>query len=116
MKLAGLSLMLVQIHLRSPWRLHDRTRLYRIIEFVGRWSMIDVFMLATLVSLVRSGKIASIDPGFGAICFAAVVIMTMVATLCFDPRLMWDVVERSTPRPVRQMLSPHPAAARTEAG
>jgi paraquat-inducible protein A len=106
MKLAGLTFMLVEIHLRSPWRLHDRTQLYRIIEFIGRWSMIDVFMLATLVGLVRSGEIASIDPGLGAICFATVVVLTMFAALCFDPRLMWDAVERHAPRPERQALPP----------
>ncbi len=112
MKLAGLSFMLVEIHRRSAWRLHDRTRLYRIIEFIGRWSMIDVFMLATLVGLVRSGEIASIDAGFGSICFATVVIMTIFAALCFDPRLMWDVVEHG---PARHM-HPGPAVAQGEAG
>jgi paraquat-inducible protein A len=54
--------------------------------------MIDVFMLATLVGLVRAGNIASIVPGLGAICFASVVVLTMLAVICFDPRLMWDAV------------------------
>jgi paraquat-inducible protein A len=115
-KLVGLSFMLIEIHLHSSWRLHDRTRLYRVIEFIGRWSMIDVFMLATLVGLVRSGEIASIDPGFGAICFATVVILTMLAALCFDPRLMWDAAERRPARPARQMSPSRSVAAQGEAG
>ena len=74
----------------SHWRLRDRTVLYRIVESVGRWSMIDVFMISILVGLVRLGAIATIEPGVGAIAFAAVVITTMIAATCFDPRLMWD--------------------------
>ncbi|HYM02012.1 MAG TPA: paraquat-inducible protein A, partial [Stellaceae bacterium] len=75
---------------RSRWRLADRTVLYRIVEAIGRWSMIDIFMLSILVALVRLGSIASITPGIGAISFAAVVIITMTAAMSFDPRLMWD--------------------------
>jgi paraquat-inducible protein A len=104
-KLIGLIFMLTEIHRGSAWRLRDRTRLYRVIEFIGRWSMIDVFMLATLTGLVQSGKIATITPGFGAICFASVVIFTMFAAICFDPRLMWDAAARrpaATPTPVRR--------------
>ena len=93
-KLIGLVLMLVTTHFGSTWRLPDRTRLYRIIEFIGRWSMIDIFMLGTLTGLVRSGAIASITPGFGAICFCSVVVLTMFASASFDPRLMWDAAER----------------------
>jgi paraquat-inducible protein A len=95
-KLLGLTFMLIETHRNSAWRLRDRTRLYRVIEFVGRWSMIDVFMLATLTGLVRSGKIASITPGFGALCFCSVVVLTMFASASFDPRLMWDAAQRRT--------------------
>ena len=90
LKLLSLIVMLVATHRGSAVHLRDRTRLYRIIEFIGRWSMIDVFMLATLVGLVRAGQIATITPGLGAICFASVVVLTMIAAACFDPRLMWD--------------------------
>ena len=89
-KLISLAGMLIGIHRRSTWRLHDRTRIYRLVDFIGRWSMIDVFMIATLVSLVQAGVIADIQPGLGAICFGSVVVLTMIATACFDPRLMWD--------------------------
>ena len=90
LKIAGLGLLLVTTQRRSRWHLQDRTRLYRIIEAVGRWSMIDIFMLSILVALVRLGAIATVVPGVGAIAFAAVVVLTMFASMAFDPRLMWD--------------------------
>ncbi len=101
LKLVSLAVMLVATQRRSNWRLRDRTRLYRLVEFIGRWSMIDVFMLATLVGLVRDGRIAMITPGLGAICFASVVVLTMFATICFDPRIMWDAAA-TAPRPASQ--------------
>jgi paraquat-inducible protein A len=90
LKIVGLAILLITTQRRSRWRLRDRTVLYRIVESVGRWSMIDVFMISILVGLVRLGAIATIEPGIGAIAFAAVVITTMIAATCFDPRLMWD--------------------------
>ncbi len=90
LKIAGLGLLLVLTQRGSRWHLRDRTRLYRIIEAVGRWSMIDIFMLSILVALVRLGAIATVVPGVGAISFAAVVVLTMCAAMAFDPRLMWD--------------------------
>ena len=65
-------------------------RLYRITEWVGRWSMIDVFVVAIVVALVRLGNLLSIDPGPGGLAFAAVVVLTMLAAFSFDPRLIWD--------------------------
>jgi len=67
-----------------------RTRLYRLTEFVGRWSMVDVFVVAILVALIRMGKLMSIYPGAAAMAFAGVVVVTMVAAMLFDPRLIWD--------------------------
>ena len=90
LKIVGLAILLITTQRGSHWRLRDRTVLYRIVESVGRWSMIDVFMISILVGLVRLGAIATIEPGIGAIAFAAVVITTMIAATCFDPRLMWD--------------------------
>jgi paraquat-inducible protein A len=90
LKLIGLAILLLTTHYGTGWRLHDRTVLYRIVDAVGRWSMIDVFMESILVALVQFGKIASVYPGPGAIAFAAVVILTMFAARSFDPRLMWD--------------------------
>ncbi|MCG8709064.1 membrane integrity-associated transporter subunit PqiA [Brenneria sp. 4F2] len=71
----------------------DRERLhvvYEIVEFVGRWSMIDVFVIAVLSALVRVGRLMSIYPAIGAVLFASVVILTMFAAMTFDPRLLWD--------------------------
>ncbi len=90
LKLAGLSYMLITTQRGSQARLLDRTRLYRLVDFVGRWSMIDVFMVSILVALVQMGVLAQVTPGFGGVFFAAVVILTMSASFSFDPRLMWD--------------------------
>jgi paraquat-inducible protein A len=90
LKLLGLALLLITTHRGSTWALKDRTLLFRIIDAVGRWSMIDIFMGSILVALVQFGALASVSPGPGAIAFAAVVILTMLAARSFDPRLMWD--------------------------
>jgi paraquat-inducible protein A len=91
MKLMILAYMLVMTQLRSGNHLLGRTRAYRLIDFIGRWSMIDVFMISILVALVRFGQFANIRSDVGAPCFAAVVVLTIFAADCFDPRLMWDV-------------------------
>ncbi len=83
----------VQIH--SKWRPVERTQLYRLTEFVGRWSMIDIFVIGILVALVQFGNVATVTPGMGALCFAAVVILTMIAAHSFDPRLIWDAMEET---------------------
>ncbi|WP_428536370.1 paraquat-inducible protein A [Rhodopila sp.] len=90
LKLIGLILLLVPTHLGSNWAMRDRTVLYRVVDAIGRWSMIDIFMESILVGVVQFGKLASVYPGPGAIAFAAVVILTMLAAHSFDPRLMWD--------------------------
>jgi paraquat-inducible protein A len=64
--------------------------IYEVVEFVGRWSMIDVFVIAVLSALVRMGQLMSIYPATGAVLFALVVILTMFAAMTFDPRLTWD--------------------------
>ncbi|WP_118984482.1 membrane integrity-associated transporter subunit PqiA [Photorhabdus sp. CRCIA-P01] len=72
---------------RDSARMHF---IYEVVEFVGRWSMIDVFVIAILSSLVRMGKLMSVYPAMGAVIFALVVILTMFAAMTFDPRLIWD--------------------------
>lgn len=99
LKLAGLSYMLISTQRHSHTRLKDRTRLYRIVDFVGRWSMIDVFMVSILVALVQMGVLAQVTPGYGGVFFAAVVIFTMLAAFSFDPRLMWDAAGATVPDP-----------------
>ncbi|PID45702.1 MAG: paraquat-inducible membrane protein A [Proteobacteria bacterium] len=95
-KLLTLLGLLVSIQLRSHWRPRERTQLYRLTEFIGRWSMIDIFVIGILVALVQFGNAATVTPGIGALSFAAVVILTMVAAHTFDPRLIWDVIEDSS--------------------
>ena len=94
LKLWGLVFLLISVQRKSSWRLRDRAVLFRIIESVGRWSMIDIFMISILIALVKLEAIATIEPGIGATSFAGVVVVTMIASMMFDPRLMWDAVEK----------------------
>ena len=91
-------------HGRRP---EGTTKLYRVTEFIGRWSMVDVFVVAILVGVVQLGSVMTIYPGEGALAFAGVVILTMIAATSFDPRLIWDAAAR-TGSPAGQ---PPPAAA-----
>jgi paraquat-inducible protein A len=93
LKLFGLSFMLITIQTGRMGWLRDRTRLYHIVRFIGRWSMIDIFMESLLGALVAFGAVITIEPGAGALAFCAVVILTMFAAETFDPRLMWDAAE-----------------------
>jgi paraquat-inducible protein A len=79
---------------RTPWQREQRARLYRLVEFVGRWSMLDIYVVAVIVALVQLKALATIQPGEGAIAFGAVVVLTMFAALTFDPRLIWDTREK----------------------
>ena len=74
-------------------------RLYRITEFVGRWSMIDVFVVTTLVTLVQFGLLANIEPGGALLCFASVVVLTMLAAETFDPKLIWNANQKQQMKP-----------------
>lgn len=96
-KIAVLSLLLVTARRRSTWRPVDRTRLYRMTSYIGRWSMVDIYIGAVSVALVQLKPFASIEPGPGAIFFGAVVILTMLASESFDPRLIWDPVDDPVP-------------------
>ena len=93
MKLFILTFLLISVQVKSRWRPKDRTRLYRITEAVGRWSMVDIYVVTILVALVKLGSLATIQAGPGAIFFAGVVIITMFAAMSFDPRLIWDTQE-----------------------
>lgn len=90
LKLAILVLLLVSVGRGSRWRPVERTRLYRITEAIGRWSMVDIFVVTILVALVRLGALATIEAQAGAVFFGAVVVLTMLAAESFDPRLIWD--------------------------
>lgn len=94
LKLIVLTVLLLSIRRRSAWRPRDRTLLYRVTEAVGAWSMVDVFLVGLLTGLVSLGTLATIRPGIGAVFFGAVVVITMFAAHSFDPRLIWDNLQR----------------------
>jgi paraquat-inducible protein A len=92
-KLLAMATLLVTAQKRSAWRPDQRARIYRWMEIVGRWSMTDIFVGAVLVAVVQFKTIAVIYAGPGALAFAAVVILTLFASMSFDPRLIWDPVK-----------------------
>jgi paraquat-inducible protein A len=85
--------LLLSVQFKSIKRPKDRTLLYRITEAVGRWSMVDIYVVTILIALVKLGVLANIEAGPAAIYFAAMVAITMLAAESFDPRLIWDIVE-----------------------
>ncbi len=89
-KLVALVWLCLMINRSDELNANSRTRLYRITEFIGRWSMVDVFVVAILVALIRAGSLMSITPGPAALAFGAVVVLTMLAAMTFDSRLIWD--------------------------
>jgi paraquat-inducible protein A len=89
-KLAALFVLVVSAQRRSNWRRAERAKLYHLIEIIGRWSMLDVFVVALLAGLVRIQGFAEITAGVGIAAFGAVVVLTMLASLSFDPKLTWD--------------------------
>ncbi len=90
----GKLLALVWLCLVAPRARGDRsltrTRMYRLTEFIGRWSMVDIFVVAILVALIRAGNLMAVEPGPAAVAFGGVVVLTMLAAMSFDPRLIWD--------------------------
>ena len=89
-KLAVLSYLVLSVRLRWSHDPRGRTRLYRLIEAVGRWSMLDVFVVGLLAALVQLGPAAQVNAGPGVVAFGAVVWLTLWATRSFDPRWIWD--------------------------
>lgn len=94
LKMLALIVLLVSVQRRTRWQPLQRARLYRLVEAVGRWSMLDVYVVAVIVALVQLQALATIVPGPGAIAFGAVVVLTMFAAMAFDPRLIWDPLEK----------------------
>lgn len=89
LKIGALALLAFTAHRRSRWRQRERAALYRLVETVGHWSMLDVFVVVLLVGMVRFGVLASVEPEAGLLAFGAVVVSTMLASASFDPRLIW---------------------------
>jgi len=96
-KLVSLAYLLISVQRGSVKNSHERTRLYRIVVIIGRWSMLDVFVDTFTVALVQLQPLMSVAPGQGVLFFAAVVVLTMLAAESFDPRLIWDSVDSCEP-------------------
>ena len=90
LKFLVLCTLLVTTQRRSTWALSQRAQLFRVVEFIGYWSMLDVFVVALLTTLVRFGFFSQVEPLPGVVFFGLTVILTMFASMSFDPRLMWD--------------------------
>jgi paraquat-inducible protein A len=93
LKLIIITFLLLSIHFKSHWRPNERMRLYRIIEGIGRWSMVDIYVVTIMAALVHMGSLADFTAGPGAVFFAGVVVLTILASMSFDPRLIWDAME-----------------------
>lgn len=94
LKLFSLSLLLISVQRRSTWHPLQRTRLFRLVELVGRWSMLDIYVVTLLAALVQLGSMATVKAGPAAVAFGAVVVLTMFATMEFDPRLIWGPLQK----------------------
>lgn len=93
LKILGLAYLAISTQLHSRWLPEQRTRIYRVIELVGRWSMLDIYVITMLVALVQFRALATIEAGPASIAFGAVVVLTLLAAMSFDPRLIWDAEE-----------------------
>ncbi len=92
LKMIALAWLLASVQLRSRWQPDRRARIYRMMALIGRWSMLDIYVVAIVVTLAQAGLVASAEPGAGAIAFGGVVVLTMLAVMSFDPRMIWDPV------------------------
>lgn len=97
-KLFSLTLLVISVQRRWHWDPLRRVKLYRFLETIGRWSMLDVYVVTILVALVQAQSLAAISPGSGVLAFAAVVVLSMLATMAFDPRLIWDPLDDALPK------------------
>lgn len=89
-KLVGMAVILLAIQRKSQFFYQHRSLMFQFIQFIGRWSMLDIFVIAIMVAMVDFGAISTIHAGPAATSFAAVVVITMYAAVTFDPRLIWD--------------------------
>jgi paraquat-inducible protein A len=90
LKFLVLGTLLISSHRRTDWAQLQRAKLYRLVEFIGYWSMLDVFVVALLSALVRFNLLSRVEPLPGVIFFGLTVVLTMLASMSFDPRLIWD--------------------------
>lgn len=90
LKFFALGLLLITVQRRSRWAMRERSKLFRFIELIGYWSMLDVLVVALVAALVQFHSLSSIEPRLGILFFGVVVVLTMLAAMSFDPRLIWD--------------------------
>ena len=105
-KLSVLMILLISVQRRSVWRQPERVKLYRMIEIIGRWSMLDVFVVSLLTGLVQIQGFAQVTAGVGIGAFGGVVVLTMMASLSFDPKLIWDTADPDTPATSKVLSEP----------
>lgn len=96
LKLLGLFYLVIATKFGFTRRRRERTWIYKIIDIIGPWAMLDVFLLAILVSLVKLGDLASVLPGRGLLAFAAMVVLTILASASFDPKQIWSEPEKTS--------------------
>jgi paraquat-inducible protein A len=108
LKLLSLSLILLSVQYGRKRQPLQSARLYRLLELIGRWSMLDVYVVAVLVALVQAQSLATMAPGPGVLAFGAVVVLSMLATMAFDPRMIWDA--ESAHQSVETPCEPKPTA------
>ena len=96
LKLIVMTWLVLSVQRGSTWKPKVRGRVYRVVSVVGRWSMLDIFVVTILVALVQIESVAEIKAGPGALAFGAVVVLTMFASFSFDPRLFWDTSETAS--------------------
>jgi len=95
LKIIILLYLLISVQRKSTWRPLDSTRLYRIVEVIGKWSMVDIYVITIMMALIKLGGLASFDAGPAAVFFGTMVVVTMFAAMSFDPRLIWDCMEEN---------------------
>ena len=94
LKMIAIAYILIMIQSGATQHKIENTRLYMIAEVMGKWSMVDVFVVALLAALIQLGALTTIEPGPAGMAFAAMVILTMFAAMAFDPKLIWDQTEQ----------------------
>jgi paraquat-inducible protein A len=98
LKLIALTILTISVQRKSAWQPHQRASLYRFVEQIGRWSMLDIYVVTLLVALVQLKSFAAIQAGPGAIAFGSVVVLTLLSANSFDPRFIWDFVKTDDDR------------------
>ena len=93
LKIITIAYLLIMVHRGNELRKKEKTRLYVLAELIGKWSMVDIFVVALLTSLIQLGELSYIVPGPAGLAFAIMVILTMFAAMAFDPKLLWDKSE-----------------------